>query len=93
MPVTIDRKNADIMALLEDRSQGIWIGTRTGLVRMDDRPFGDLHDGMKDGLPIARVESLLESADGKIWVGTADGLAMWTPGVRARLRGSPQSRA
>ena len=80
VPVTIDRKNADIMALLEDRSQGIWIGTRTGLVRMDDGRSAARIYGMKDGLPIARVESLLESADGKIWVGTADGLAKWTPG-------------
>ena len=72
-------QHADIMALLEDRAGRLWVGTRAGLVRMDDGATPSREYVTKDGLPSLRVESVLETSDGKLWIGTADGLALWTP--------------
>jgi ligand-binding sensor domain-containing protein/anti-sigma regulatory factor (Ser/Thr protein kinase) len=73
-------QHQDVMALLEDHAGRIWVGTRIALIRMDDGATTTRVYGLKDGLPVKRIESLVETSEGKLWVGTADGLALWTPG-------------
>src|SRR5664279_289789 len=72
------------MALLEDREGRLWVGTRTGLVRMDAAGESREPPRMrvytkKDGLPSLRIESLLQSSDGTLGVGTNEGLARQIP--------------
>lgn len=81
----VDRlPNSFVMALVEDHDGQVWVGTRSGLVRIefagsDPTPRMRVYT-KKDGLPSERIESLLETSDRKLWVGTNEGLAEWTPG-------------
>ena len=63
--------NNHITALLQDRTGFIWVGTRSGLSRMDGSYFLNF--------PLPFVRTLLELPDGRIWIGTSDGLYEWTP--------------
>ena len=63
----------DIRVLSQDRRGRIWIGTASGLVRVDEtgiRVFGP-----DDGLPDEFTISILEDQAGTIWLGTGFGLA------------------
>src|SRR5436190_14056609 len=63
----------DILALLQDRTGFIWVGTANGLYRYDGRHF---HMFTKaDGLPSMHVTTLAETADGTLWVGSPYGIA------------------
>ena len=70
--------HASVMALHEDRSGRVWIGTLGGL-NVYERATGRLHkiatrEGDNQGLAGDRVRSILESTDGDIWIGTHNGL-------------------
>ena len=78
-----------VMALAEDDAGRVWIGTRSGLARVepgDERGARPRVYTRRDGLPAVRIESLLATSDGQVWVGTNEGLAEWTgpsPGASA----------
>ncbi len=82
----VDRlPNRYVMALVEDHDGRVWVGTRSGLLKVeflegDPRPRIRVYT-RKDGLPSERIESLLETSDDKLWAGTNEGLAEWTPGA------------
>jgi ligand-binding sensor domain-containing protein/signal transduction histidine kinase len=69
----------------EDRSGGLWVGTRTGglcEVRRTPTSGGRMVKhcySVRDGLPSNDVRSILQSADGAFWVGTSDGLSEFYP--------------
>ena len=63
----------DIRILAQDSRGRIWIGTASGLARVDEtgiRVFGP-----DDGLPAEFTISILEDQAGTIWIGTSFGLA------------------
>ncbi|HVV96187.1 MAG TPA: EAL domain-containing protein [Rhodanobacteraceae bacterium] len=66
-----------VLALLQDRSGTIWVGTLNGLDRID--PTGNVTSFRQDpadprSLAGNVVRALHESADGTIWIGTQAGL-------------------
>jgi hypothetical protein len=63
-----------VQALLEDREGNLWMGTRTGLARLQPRLVYTYTQ--KDGLPAEHVTSVLEARGGDLWVGTENGLAV-----------------
>ena len=75
--------NLSPVALLQDRSGFIWVGTQDGLYRFEGRTFTRF--GVDDGLPSSRIYCLHETADGRIFVGTRTGLARWDGGRFAAL--------
>ena len=78
----------DVRALLIDRQARAWIGTYTGLSRIDggDAPPRSWSGerARRVGLSSERVHSLLEDRDGVVWVGTwLGGAHFYTPGSDA----------
>ncbi len=70
-----------VFALLEGRSNRIWIGASSGLfLRLSDGRLLRFSEG--DGLPGTFITSLLEDPEGRIWIGTSTGLvaAHFDPG-------------
>jgi ligand-binding sensor domain-containing protein/signal transduction histidine kinase len=69
----------------EDRSGGLWVGTRTGgfcEVRQTPTSGGRIGEhcySVRDGLPSNDVRSILQLADGAFWIGTAAGLSEFYP--------------
>ena len=65
-------------ALLADRQDVLWAGTRGGgLIRRQNGVFRTFTT--RDGLPSNFVSALAEGPDGSIWIGTEDaGVARWT---------------
>ena len=77
-----------IRSLLADQRGRVWVGTQSGLARIDPvqrsvRNWGhDPNDPL--GLPGSRVVSLLEDREGMIWAGTwTGGLAVFDPQTSA----------
>jgi len=84
----------DVRALLFDRRGALWIGSFTGLSRIDEpgaKPRSWKHNPMqRDGLGSNRVNALLEDRDGMVWIGTwLDGAHVFTSASEAftELRG------
>jgi diguanylate cyclase (GGDEF)-like protein len=77
-----------VWAIVDDGSDGIWVGTGAGLFHIDRSmqvvsAFTQLqsHRGPDAfGLPDFAIHSLLRDRRGAIWVGTFSGLAMAEPG-------------
>lgn len=67
------------LALLQDRTGFLWIGTQVGLNRYDGYGFEVYKHSPRDpeSLPENWVETLYEDHDGELWVGTQGGLALW----------------
>lgn len=62
-----------ITHLLEDREGNLWVGTTTGLLRLEPKRIRvySRRDGMRNDDTLA----LARGADGTIWVGTAEGIS------------------
>lgn len=58
-----------VQALLQDREQDVWVGTRTGLDRFRRSSIGRLPSDT--GLPEDVVTTLFPSRRGGVWIGTA----------------------
>jgi signal transduction histidine kinase/ligand-binding sensor domain-containing protein len=76
-------KSSDICCLISDGANGLWVGTRNGLVRRT--PQGFVSFGEKDGLPSAEITSLSRSADGSLRVTTAGGSMDWPQGFSSGI--------
>lgn len=77
---TPELKSNRILALLEDRRGGLWIGTEGGGV---SRMFGGRFDTFTawEGLPNNIVKELREDAEGRVWILTQGGTCTWRDGV------------
>jgi diguanylate cyclase (GGDEF)-like protein len=68
-----------VWSIAADKAGGVWVGTSTGVFRLDaaGRVIGSLHhrDGDADSLPQDRVESVLLDRQGVLWVGGGFGVA------------------
>lgn len=80
----------DVRAVMVDGSQRVWIGTYTGLSRIDAdgaAPRSWTRDASRrDGLASERVHALLQGRDGIVWIGT------WLGGAHLHLPGSDAFR-
>ena len=66
--------NNYINAMTEDHDEGIWIGTRDGLVRYQGR-LNQFHTYHLQGVQARTVNALYTAADGTVWVGTNSGIS------------------
>lgn len=66
-------RGRNITALQFDSINSLWVGTTTGLLRVN--PFNGATGGEIGNLPSARIFSLAPNVGGKLWVGTSEGLA------------------
>ena len=66
------------LALLQDASGFLWIGTQNGLFRYDGSHFEAFHTSA--GLPSNRVDSLHQSSDGAIYAATPEGVVRYAAG-------------
>lgn len=67
-----------IRLLLDDRDGNLWVGTHSGVYRLNPDLEVDLHINTETSglqLPHNRVRSLYEDPDGTIWIGTSGGLS------------------
>jgi signal transduction histidine kinase/ligand-binding sensor domain-containing protein/CheY-like chemotaxis protein len=71
------------LALLQDRTGFLWVGTQNGLFRYDGSRFEAFN--LDKGLPASRIDSLYEDADGSIIAATPGGLARYSHGRFATL--------
>lgn len=80
----------DVRSLLVDDRGRVWIGSYTGLSRIDTRNAAPRswgrEEGRGDGLSSERVHALLQDRDGLVWIGT------WLGGVHLYLPGSETFR-
>jgi len=65
-------------ALAEDREGHVWVGTRSGLVRLRDGPVKAFSS--REGLPADVVRAVREEADGTLWLGSDKGLTRYRDG-------------
>jgi signal transduction histidine kinase/CheY-like chemotaxis protein/ligand-binding sensor domain-containing protein len=63
-----------VHAVLEDKDDNTWIGSSSGLFRVNDRGRITAAFTSDDGLTDTSVLSLFEDREGSLWVGTASGL-------------------
>lgn len=75
IPIQIDRDNERrVFEGVSDHEGRLWIGTQTGLYRIDRNGRTDRWDE-KDGLPASAVVALLETRKGRLFVATPQGAA------------------
>jgi ligand-binding sensor domain-containing protein/signal transduction histidine kinase len=87
-------RSSDICCLVSDGEQGLWIGTRDGLVHRTTR--GLAWYGEKDGLPSAEIIGLSRNQNGSLFVSTSAGSMKWPDPSTGSLRASsflPMSNA
>lgn len=65
--------NAPLLSVIEDSRGRLWVGTRSGAVRLDGE--NQRRFSVADGLPDGTALSMAAAAEGVIWIGTADGAA------------------
>ncbi len=74
------------MAIAQDRTGYIWVGTQSGLARFDGVRFTTYTPDVVPALPGIYVRALLAGRDGRLWIGTYKGLAVLDHG---RFRAVP----
>ena len=67
-----------VTSLLRARSGALWVGTTSGLERIDADGRGQRY-GRADGLPNTTIHGLLEDPAGHIWAATNRGLSRFDP--------------
>jgi signal transduction histidine kinase len=68
-----------VVAIAEDASGRIYLGTSRGLNRLDVATGRVRHYGTKDGLAGPRVTDCLRDRAGRIWISTSTGLSLLVP--------------
>jgi diguanylate cyclase (GGDEF)-like protein len=74
------------LALAQDHTGYVWIGTQSGLARFDGVRFTTFDPEVEPQLPGIYMRSLLADRQGRLWVGTYKGLAVYQEG---RFRSIP----
>jgi signal transduction histidine kinase/ligand-binding sensor domain-containing protein len=69
---------ANVTRMFEDREGNLWVGTTSGLIRLQPRPLKTY--SRQDGLASDNVLAVACDAEGSICVGTADGVSMISNG-------------
>ncbi|MGM9476116.1 two-component regulator propeller domain-containing protein [Pedobacter sp. GSP4] len=95
--LTIDNglSQNSVMAIAQDKSQFIWMGTRHGLNRYDGYRFkiysnsSDNQNSISDNV----ITSLLSDSRGRLWVGTENGLNIYNAKTDRFLRINKRSSA
>ena len=81
LPANDELPGLEVRAMLEDRSGFIWVGTSTGLARLEGtRVRAYFHDS-KDPSTINNdlINDIVEAHDGSIWIATANGICTYLP--------------
>jgi diguanylate cyclase (GGDEF)-like protein len=76
------------LAIAQDHTGYIWVGTQNGLARFDGVRFTTFTPGSEPALPGIYIRALLVDRDGRVWIGTYKGLAVFE---RDRFRSIPAS--
>lgn len=72
-----------VQALRVDRAGRVWVGTDTGLAKLEDGRW-QTFTPENSPLPVADVRAILEAADGSLWIGTwASGVVRYDPAADA----------
>ncbi|MCL4787920.1 MAG: hypothetical protein KJ070_14190 [Verrucomicrobia bacterium] len=79
-------KNANVSALFEDSQGRIWIGTRLGVVVLDEGAFREL--GTAEGLPAGSVLCFAEASSRAIWLTGEQGVFRFDTGRFLEVRGT-----
>ena len=66
-----------VLAIEQDRTGYLWIGTQAGLARFDGARFTAYTPETEPGLPGTWIRSLLMARDGRLWIGTYKGVAVF----------------
>ncbi|GAB2523243.1 diguanylate cyclase [Lysobacter humi (ex Lee et al. 2017)] len=66
-----------VLALAQDRTGYLWVGTQAGLARFDGVEFHVYTPESEPGLPGTWIRALHLGRDGRLWVGTYKGLAVY----------------
>jgi signal transduction histidine kinase/ligand-binding sensor domain-containing protein len=82
-------KSSDICCLVPDGGNGLWIGTRDGLVHRTDAGF--VWYGAQDGLPSSEIVGLSSAADGSLLVTTSMGSIQWPHADNSRADRGPNA--
>lgn len=79
--ISAGRNENQVNAMLRDRKNRIWIGTRNGIIVLQPSQPGAVGSitqyTTEEGLIANEVLALLEDTEGNIWVGTDCGLSIW----------------
>jgi diguanylate cyclase (GGDEF)-like protein len=82
-----------VLALAQDRTGYIWVGTQSGLARFDGLEFHTYTPDNTPGLPGTWIRSLLATRDGRLWVGTYKGLSVYDGHAFTTLAAPPGTPA
>lgn len=80
----VPTSHQQILSVVEDRENNIWVGTGGGGVDRIQPRWIEL-EGTETGLPSESIQSICEDTNGQIWAATQDGLLVcrtgsgWTP--------------
>ncbi len=71
--------NNDVLSMLIDTEEELWIGTSGGLSRLNlkTRPYRIEHYREHEGLPNNTIHGILEDASKNIWISTNHGLVLY----------------
>jgi len=70
----------EIRSILADSHENIWLGTSSGLVKI--QPDGTQeHFDKQNGLPASFIMSIAEDSRGTIWIGTGNGIVAYNQGT------------
>jgi signal transduction histidine kinase/CheY-like chemotaxis protein len=75
------------LAILQDRTGFLWVGTQNGLFRYDGTSFEGFNTAQ--GLPSSQAESLYEDFDGSLLIATPGGLVRYASKQFTAIRVSP----
>jgi len=64
------------LAITQDRTGYIWVGTQSGVARFDGVRFTTYTPANEPALPGIFIRALLTGRDGRLWIGTYKGLAV-----------------
>src|SRR5258705_3624 len=70
---------------LEDREGNLWIGTSTGLFRLESKRLRVHSDGLRND----DIQAVTAAPDGTVWVGTAEGVSAIREGKIVNLPPPP----
>ncbi|HSR64226.1 MAG TPA: diguanylate cyclase [Xanthomonadaceae bacterium] len=80
------------IALAQDRTGYLWVGTQSGLARFDGVRFTTFTPRLEPALPGIWIRSLLVDRHGRLWIGTYKGLTLYADGRFSAVRAGDTAR-